>query len=454
MSLGCDECVISHCSNAPQVSRRCPGTFNCNTRTVNKTCSPRCVEECSNQPWARCFKDCTLCEGGANLTVLVILPYFLRLVLEWLRNKTLSICADKCQWGPCRKTKIERVLGANAKREALEAEQIKAKRVFTYKNLDTAIAALDLANQRLFNSMDQDNNGWLDANELQNLMLQMGFKPESAAQAMAAIIQSRRASSTASNSSRRRRVNNPVDEPLVTQHGDNDQNADTSCINFPEFQEWCCPQSHWQQAVLANYGDAPLHAVAALIAKFLLWHCLQPILYFLVLYCAYEDGDIDDGLQLFFGVAVAVRELLYLLLTMICVYVHPAFALIDIAASVRPRNDDIERQSSFSSRFLSIDEGYGFLFLYVLAPEMFVCMALFGQGGLNSKQTGSKFLMLFTILDGCGVAALIAGLVKTFILRDGTLPWSLAVGYGATAIGGLFFVARSFLERKCRQRNR
>ena len=51
-------------------------------------------------------------------------------------------------------------------------------------------------------------------------------------------------------------------------------------------------------------------------------------------------------------------------------------------------------------------------------------------------------------------AALIAGLVKTFILRDGTLPWSLAVGYGATAIGGLFFVARSFLERKCRQRNR
>jgi hypothetical protein len=40
-----------------------------------------------------------------------------------------------------------------------------------------------------------------------------------------------------------------------------------------------------------------VHAVLALIAKLFVWHWLQPLLYFFVLYCAIQDDQIGDGLQ-------------------------------------------------------------------------------------------------------------------------------------------------------------
>eukprot|EP01047_Picozoa_sp_COSAG01_P075375 COSAG01_NODE_12901_length_1667_cov_1.987883_1_plen_155_part_00 len=61
-------------------------------------------------------------------------------------------------------------------------------------------------------------------------------------------------------------------------------------ISFQEFEQWCCPKTHWQQAVLRNYADTPVHAVLALIAKLFVWHWLQPLLYFFVLYCTTKNS--------------------------------------------------------------------------------------------------------------------------------------------------------------------
>ena len=93
---------------------------------------------------------------------------------------------------------------------------------------------------------------------------------------------------------------------------------------------------------------------------------------------------------------------------------NPSFLLVDVAATVR--------DTGFESFYC----GYGFLALYVLAPEKFVAMAAFGRGDMFALSVAGGVL-----LDLCGVGALVAG------LAGGVLPAALAVGYAATALGGL-----------------
>ena len=67
----------------------------------------------------------------------------------------------------------------------------------------------------------------------------------------------------------------------------------------------------------------------------------------------------------------------------------------------------------------------------MLAPEKFVAMAAFDTGGVGNNVLGLLILLGGFLLDLCGVGALVAG------LAGGVLPAALAVGYGATALGGL-----------------
>ena len=77
------------------------------------------------------------------------------------------------------------------------------------------------------------------------------------------------------------------------------------------------------------------------------------------------------------------------------------------------------------------DDGYGFLAMYVLAPEKFVAFAAFTPGGLDNDVLAPLIALGGLLLDLCGVGALVAG------LAGGVLPAALAVGYAATALGGL-----------------
>jgi hypothetical protein len=196
----------------------------------------------------------------------------------------------------------------------------------------------------------------------------------------------------------------------------------------------------WADAVAAN-DQTYISAVVAAAPRLLLWHWMQPVLYWKVLYCTWSD---IDGLQAVFGVAVAMREAGYVIATLICMKVNPAFLLVDVVASVKDATDG------------GANSGLAFLLTYAFAPEKFVLMAALGRGGLKlrgfeavaglhlqdiylraDKRTFfcSVLLMLF---DLCGMCALVIG-----VLRQQPMPHALAVGYCATAMGALCLVALS-----------
>ena len=122
-----------------------------------------------------------------------------------------------------------------------------------------------------------------------------------------------------------------------------------------------------------------------------------------------------------FGWAVAAREALYLLTTLVALRLNPAFLLVDVGAPVRDTTS-----SSLS--------GYSSLAFYVLAPDKFVAFAVYDENRLDSVRALAAFVFSGgMLLDLCGVGALIAGLAA------GSLPGALAVGYVASTLAGLFF---------------
>jgi hypothetical protein len=194
--------------------------------------------------------------------------------------------------------------------------------------------------------------------------------------------------------------------------------------------------SSWADAVAAN-GQSSFSAAAAAATKLLLWHWLQPALYFTVFNCYWAELD---GWQQGFGAAVAVREALYVLTTLAGVAYNPAFLLVDVGATVRDKDADninigyvIGYVGGVYVYPRKTRGGYVFLGLYVLAPEKFVAQAAFGKGGADKEDLYYLLVVGGVLLDLCGVAALAVGL-----LSPAGLEPALAVGYGATVLGGLF----------------
>eukprot|EP01045_Picozoa_sp_COSAG04_P009309 COSAG04_NODE_535_length_12932_cov_12.604223_3_plen_1544_part_00 len=173
----------------------------------------------------------------------------------------------------------------------------------------------------------------------------------------------------------------------------------------------CSSGSSWTRAAELN-GHRRCGALAIGLLRALLWHAVQPVAYFLT-FSAYMD-ELDRA-QRFFGWGVVVWEALYLLLVLACTWANPAFLLVDVGASVR--------DTWFG--------GFGFLSLYVLAPEKFVAMALFSEGGLG-PDLWPYALYGLALLDMCGLGALGAG------LGSGNLPPALAVGYSVTALAAFW----------------
>ena len=167
-------------------------------------------------------------------------------------------------------------------------------------------------------------------------------------------------------------------------------------------------------------GLSPFGAVKQGLGKLFFWHLAQPASYFVVFACAVQAGELD-GLQLWLGGFVAGREALYTLMVVACTWVKPTFLLVDVGASVR---EDTENDG--------FNGGYGFLAMYVVAPEKFVSLALLGA---RYYLSGGFLIMLGGgLLDLCGLAALGAGLAA------GSLPLALAIGYSVTALGVLWMV--------------
>ena len=199
--------------------------------------------------------------------------------------------------------------------------------------------------------------------------------------------------------------------------------------------------SSWAKVVATN-GQSPLGAAAAAAARLLLWHWLQPALYFAVFGAYWPELN---GWQRGFGGAVAAREALYFLTTAAALHYNPAFLLVDVAATVR---DKEAGENYWGHAAPCVCGGYAFLAMYVLAPEKFVALALgLGRGSwsadccLGGSCLGDLWVLLLVggaLLDLCGVAALVAGLHSL----AGLAP-ALAVGYGVAALGTVWLIGFS-----------
>jgi hypothetical protein len=97
----------------------------------------------------------------------------------------------------------------------------------------------------------------------------------------------------------------------------------------------------------------------------------------------------------------------------------PQFLLVDVAATVA------------SGREFYECEGYGFLVLYVLAPEKFVLTALVYAGTYGDWRWKTPMILLY-MFDLCGIGALASG-----VASPEHLPMALGIGYTATAIGAI-----------------
>lgn len=148
---------------------------------------------------------------------------------------------------------------------------------------------------------------------------------------------------------------------LPDEEADNNVPEHALCIDYV-----LLTRISWTEACkfsrLTRWG-APLVALLRLF----LWHWLQPLGYLLAI-IAYSD-DIT-GLHLALAMIVTVRELIYVVLTLACAWVHPAYLLVDTAATWRERKPLT---------------AIGFILLFVLSPQKFVWMALLAGTRERSK---------------------------------------------------------------------
>jgi hypothetical protein len=220
-------------------------------------------------------------------------------------------------------------------------------------------------------------------------------------------------------------------------------------------------ESKWVDAKALN-GMTQCGALFRSVGRLVFWHAMQPLLYSAIF--AMRSPELD-ALQFWLGAAVGVREAVYMLLTLCCTIVNPAFLIVDVVASVsgprarapawegvlpaslweasalgpvieastwkRKAPDRTMNTPVDQSESKPWEQGLSFLLLYVLSPEKYVAFALF----YKHKRVGTAVVGVGILLDLCGVAALGAG------IGSGVLPPPLAVGYIVSALGGLGFTA-------------
>ena len=110
--------------------------------------------------------------------------------------------------------------------------------------------------------------------------------------------------------------------------------------------------STWTEAREA-LGLSVRQAVWSCGSKLLLWHWAQPLSYFAVLgvyYCALaDDGDERPDSQRTLGLYVAGREVLYVLSTLLALWLNPAYLLLELNPVLKPAAEGAGRSCSWSS---------------------------------------------------------------------------------------------------------
>ena len=176
----------------------------------------------------------------------------------------------------------------------------------------------------------------------------------------------------------------------------------------------------WEQGkFLRGFSDAGALFVGTFTMLFL--HLSQPAFYYYSLWVYYLD---IDSTQKYLGIAVAIREAIYVLLILYGLYHKPTFLLVDMIAMWN------NEQRNF--------------WMFVLAPEKFVFKAVIDIDSSNcSGPCNVIFFIVLVLLDVCGIAALITACITGFVFPP------LMVGYSVTCIAALYsmYVALDSVHR-------
>jgi hypothetical protein len=122
----------------------------------------------------------------------------------------------------------------------------------------------------------------------------------------------------------------------------------------------------WKQARLIAGYEKMSTAVTVALARLVLVHLLQPAVYFMVLSLYFKELT---PIQQWFGMLVATRETIYIVLSLGCMLANPAFLLCDTLATWFHRE----------KRYVAVY----FMVVFVFSPEKYVFLAL--VSGLSER---------------------------------------------------------------------
>lgn len=109
----------------------------------------------------------------------------------------------------------------------------------------------------------------------------------------------------------------------------------------------------WNRArKISNLSQRSAIFVSAV--RLIFWHWLQPLSYAFVFYAYW---DLLDRVEIVLGLAVAFREFVYFVLTIICLYVNPAFLMVSLRATYQLYS-------------------WWYVVQYVVSPVKYVCSTL------------------------------------------------------------------------------
>ena len=199
------------------------------------------------------------------------------------------------------------------------------------------------------------------------------------------------------------------------------------------------PPSTWTDARVA-LGLSVRQAVWSCGGKMLLWHWTQPLSYFAVFgvyYCSLDD------VQRFFGMWVAQREALYLVSTLLALWLNPVYLLLELDGVLRPAAEGwAEGRCGWWRRV----DGAALKkwVLYLLAPHHYValCVARWADGAGLSCAFVPVFLAGFFQVMADFVSAI--ALLK--LLSQPSPPAALAIGYWLTTAGLVAFAGGFALQ--------
>ena len=181
----------------------------------------------------------------------------------------------------------------------------------------------------------------------------------------------------------------------------------------------------WEQA-RRKLLHTKCQAYTISIFRILFVHWFQPIFYWFI-FTAYKDNL--DETQIILGYIVGIREIVYIILTIVCLKLNPTYLLVDVIGTLNASKVD----------FVT----------YVFAPEKFIYFCL------DLKKIwccGSDlFLFLLILFDLVGIAALIVA------INNQITPPLLMIGYFVTTIGGVMYGSLILFEKLskiCRTRKK